>query len=348
MAGNTPQRKKEHLDIVIKENPNFIEKSPGFNEVELVYKTLPEIDLSEVNTSMEFLGKKFSAPLMVSGMTGGTQEAKTINEDIAAACEEVGIGFGVGSQRAMISNPELTDTYSVRQVAPNILIAGNIGITQLKNYTVNQVQKMLEDIDADCLAIHTNAAQEAVQPDGSPEFKGAFSQIEKFTKELNLPVYVKEVGNGISKEAAAELEKTKIAALDVGGSGGTSWTAVEYLRTQAASNSYWDFGIPTSLSVLEAKTGFNRDIIATGGIRNGLDLVKVLVLGASLGGIAAPAIKAQQKGGKEETIKVLKQIIQDLRIGLFLLGAKNLTELKNSQFILLGKTKDWAETRNLI
>jgi len=343
----TTSRKLEHIKIVLEKNTTFKQKVTGFHEVELIYKTLPEMDLSEVDTTINFLGKKFNAPLIVSGMTGGVKEAESINRDIAAGCEEIGIGFGVGSQRAMIENPSLKSTYQVREVAPSILVAGNIGASQLKNYGVAKIQEMLDAIGADCLAIHTNAAQEAVQDHGTPQFKGVLDQIRKFNSELNVPVYVKEVGNGLSKESAFELSKTGIPALDVGGSGGTSWTGIEYIRAQNAESVYWDFGIPTSLSILEAKSAFNREIIATGGIRNGLEVVKALVLGASLAGIAAPIIRAQHREGQKGVVKTLEKLIHDIRIGMFLLGARNVDDLRNAHYVLLGKSREWALERNL-
>ncbi len=348
----TGERKGEHIRVCAERDVEFREKGTGledvsFRDVELVYQALPEADLCNVNTETEFMGKEFGVPLMVSAITGGTEEAKEINLEIAAVCEELGIGFGLGSQRAMLEDPEKYETYKVRGVAPTIFVAGNIGAVQLKEYSADRIAAALEDVGADALAIHLNAAQEAVQKEGTTDFSGCVKEIGKIASKMRKPVYVKEVGAGISMEVAKRLTRTKIKAIDVQGAGGTSWTAVEYERLGEEEQTFREFGIPTAASILEVKKGFKRKIVASGGIRNGLDCVKGIVLGADMCGIALPVLRAQQKSGKEEVKKYLARIVKEIKTGMFLVGAGNIKELKKKKYVLQGRTLEWARQRKL-
>ena len=335
---STEKRKEAHIDIALKGNVSF-RKEPAnwrnttqLEKIQLEYNCLPEISLEEVDCSTEFLGKKFSAPLMVSAITGGTRCAEKINKDIAEACQKLGIGMGLGSQRAMIEKPELKGTYFVRDVAPDIFLAGNIGASQLKDYSIGQLEKALEEVEADALAIHLNAAQEAIQPDGTPDFRGAFEKIGEVSKELKKPVYVKEVGHGIGWVVARKLAKTNIKAIDVQGAGGTSWVGIDSLRGNSEiGETFWNFGIPTAVSIHECRREFKGRIIASGGIRSGLDIVKSLVLGADLGGIALPVLKAQHERGAEGVEKYLGRIIMEIRIGMFLLNARTIGNLRKKK-----------------
>ncbi|MBI2597739.1 MAG: type 2 isopentenyl-diphosphate Delta-isomerase [Candidatus Diapherotrites archaeon] len=350
----TKKRKGEHLKIVLNKKVAFKEKTTGledvsFKEIELLYTAIPRVDKKKIDLRTAFFSKKFSAPLMVSGMTGGVAEAKKINKDIAKACEELGLGMGVGSQRAMIENPLLTETYFVRDVAPKIFIAGNIGAAQLEEYSCKQIQKAIDDIGADALAIHLNAAQEAVQKEGDTNFSNTYSLVKKTVKEIKKPVYVKEVGNGITFEVAKLLAKTGIKAIDVQGAGGTTWVGVESFRgNKDLGETFWDIGIPTTVSVMETRKAFNGPIIASGGIRTGLDVVKCIILGADLASMAYPVLKAQNKGGASGVKNFLEKIIEEARTAMFLVGAKNIKELKKKKFVLKGKTLEWAKQRKLV
>ncbi len=324
----TQKRKLEHIKICLSENVEFEEKTTLLEKVMLEYRCLPEIDLSDVCLETEFLGKEFKAPVMVSAITGGIEEAKKINKDIAKACEALGIGFGLGSQRAMLENPELSETYYVRDVAPNIFVAGNIGASQLKEYSIEQIEEALQAVQADALAVHLNAAQEAVQPEGTPSFRGAIKNIARIAKKLSKPVYVKEVGHGISYAVAKELAKTGIKAIDVQGAGGTSWVKIEALRGKKHGFTFAEIGIPTAISIVECRKAFKGPIIASGGIRNGLQAVKAFVLGADLVALALPVLKAWNEGGTKAVEELLHNFIEELRIGLFLIGAKNVKEAK--------------------
>jgi isopentenyl-diphosphate delta-isomerase len=293
----------------------------------------------------EFLGKKFSFPFIASAITGGAQVSKKINLDIARACQEAGVGMGLGSMRAMIQQPSLMDTYYVRDVAPDIFLAGNIGAAQLKQFTPKQVNEALSAIEADALAIHLNAAQEAVQPEGDADFSGLVAKVAEYAEEIKVPVYVKEVGHGISYDVALALKETKIKAIDIQGAGGTSWTAVDSLRHKNGFGLVFrEFGLPTAVTLIETKNalhGTQKKVIATGGIRNGLEAVKAIVLGADMIGNAMPILKAQQKDGVSGVIEYLANFKKEMEIASFLIGCKDMSELKLEKPLLLGKLKDW-------
>jgi len=336
--GKTRERKADHLKIALEEEVQFREKTTGlekvaFKGVELEYKALPEMDKKEIRLGTEFLGKKFKLPLMVEAITGGTEEAEKINKDIAKACQETGIGMGLGSQRAMVEDASLKHTYFVRDVAPDIFLAGNLGVTELGKYDAEDIGKMLNDVGADALAVHINAAQAALQPEEETDFKGRVEEIEKLAKALKKPVYVKEVGHGIGLETAKSLAKAGVKAIDVAGAGGTSWTAIDSKRgSKEIGETFWDFGIGTAESILQCRKAFKGKIIASGGIRTGLDCAKAIGLGADLCGLALPALKAQEKEGSSGVKKLIEKLGEELRIAMFLAGAKDLKGLKGKAY----------------
>ncbi|MEK6972958.1 MAG: type 2 isopentenyl-diphosphate Delta-isomerase [archaeon] len=332
------KRKAEHLNIAIKKKIEHTETA-GFEDVVLEYDALPELNLSEINLKTRFLGRNFEAPLMVSAITGGTKEAQRLNKLIALSCEHFGIGFGLGSQRAMLEHKNLKSTFYVRDVAPNIFLAANIGVAQLSEYAPEKIAEMVDKIEADALAIHLNALQEAVQPEGDKDFEKALENIQKICKQMKKPVYVKEVGHGISHKTALKLNKLPIKAIDVQGSGGTSWAAIEQFRGSKTANHYWNFGIPTIASILCCKKVSGKPIIASGGIRHGLDSVKSLVLGSDLTGIALPVLQAAAKGPKN-LHNYLDNFLEEMRIGFLLTGSKNLTELRKTKYAIVGRTKE--------
>jgi isopentenyl-diphosphate delta-isomerase len=347
MVNPTEKRKVEHLKLCATKDVAFREKTTLLECVELNYKTLPEISMADVNLSTNFLGKEFAFPAMASAITGGAQVSKKVNKDIALACQELGIGMGLGSIRAMLEQPSLIETYAVRDVAPDIFLAANIGAAQLKQYSVADVEDALGALEADALAIHLNAAQEAVQPEGDADFSGLIERIAHFAANISIPVYVKEVGHGISFEVAAALRDTKIRAIDVQGSGGTSWTAVDSLRHKKGFGKvFWDFGIPTAVSILDVRNamrGVDKKVVASGGIRNGLEAVKALVLGADLVATSMPVLKAQQKGGSKGVANFFFNLKREMEIASFLLGCKNIAELHKERFVMTGKLKEWIK-----
>jgi isopentenyl-diphosphate delta-isomerase len=346
MISQIEKRKKEHLELCAKKDVSFHEKTALFECVELNYKALPELSMKEIDLSTNFLGKNFSFPFLVSAITGGAQVSKKVNLEIATAAQELGIGMGLGSMRAMIQQPSLMETYYVRDVAPDIFIAGNIGAAQLKQFTPSQVNEALDAIGADALAIHVNAAQEAVQPEGDVDFTGLVAKIAEYSEKINVPVYVKEVGHGISFEVAKALKETKIKAIDVQGAGGTSWTAVDALRHKDGFGLVFrDFGLPTAASLIETKSalvGTEKKVIATGGIRSGLDAVKAIVLGADLCGNALPILKVQQKNGSNGVKEYLLNFKKEMEITSFLIGARDIKELHEEKALLFGKLKEWV------
>ncbi|MFH1409936.1 MAG: type 2 isopentenyl-diphosphate Delta-isomerase, partial [Nanoarchaeota archaeon] len=330
----TKKRKGEHIEIVLNKMVQFRTKTTGlesvqFEDVDLVYDALPDFDKGSVSLETSFLGKRFNAPLMVSGMTGGIPEAGKINTDIAQACKMLGLGMGVGSQRAMIESKGLTSTYDVRTVAPDIFLAGNIGIAQVKTLSPQKIKDSVDAIGADALAVHLNAAQEAVQPEGESDFSQAIDHLTALCDYLSIPVYVKEVGNGIISDVAMKLSDTGIKAIDVQGAGGTTWIGVESFRgNQELGEAFWDVGVPTAVSILECRKSFKGPIVASGGMRTGLHIVKALALGADLAAMAYPVLKAQEQGGSEGVKDYLQSVIDQIKVGMFLVGAKDLSELK--------------------
>ena len=341
----TVSRKREHIEVALKHDVQFKGKTTGLEEVELEYLALPELDFKEVETRTKFLGFEFSFPLIASSITGGHADVKKINEDIAKACSKQGIGMALGSIRAMLEDKKQADSYKIRKLIPKGFLAANLGITQLKDYSAQQLEKAIEELQADALFIHVNAAQEALQKDGSPSFKNCTKKLEEFCEQFSKPVIVKEVGNGISLSTAEQLSRARLSALDIAGAGGTSWTAIDSIRgNKEIGETFWNFGTPTAVSIIQARMVFEQlPIIASGGIRTGLDITKALVLGADLAGTAMPILHAQHKGGAQSISKLFEKMRQEFRIGMFLTGAKKPEELKGKKYYLFGKTLDWVE-----
>src|SRR3989338_1875186 len=307
-------RKSDHIEIAVRKATEFRHKTTGFDEIELEYQCLPELNKKGISTATSIWGKKISAPLMVSGMTGGTKKAEKINKDIAFACQKLNLSMGLGSMRAMIKHPELSYTYQVRDIAPDIFLAGNIGAAQLLEYSPNRIFTAMKKVGANAIAVHMNAAQEAVQPEGDTNFKGAIKAISNLSKKSKIPVYVKEVGHGVSGTIAKKLSVTGIKAIDVQGAGGTSWVGIEaYRGNKELGELFWDFGIPTAASIIQCRKNFKGLVFASGGIRSGLDIVKGMALGAHLFLISYPLIRAQAKGGAKGVESYLKKTIEEIR-----------------------------------
>ncbi|MCS4541861.1 MAG: type 2 isopentenyl-diphosphate Delta-isomerase [Euryarchaeota archaeon] len=355
----TSKRKFEHIEICLKHNVKMREKSTGFEDVEFIHRSLPEINKHEIETSIDFLGHTLNAPIIIAGMTGGHPVAKKINAELAKAAQDLSIGMGIGSQRAAIENPSLAYTYEIaRKVAPDIFLIANLGAPQLvKGYSIDEAKKAVKMIDADALAIHLNPLQEALQSEGEIEARGYLKNIQRIAKELDVPVIAKETGAGISGEDALLLKKAGVAAIDIGGAGGTSWSGVESIRAknrgdklgEELGKTYWDWGIPTAVSTVEVAeaVGNYLKIIATGGIRSGLDVAKALALGADAAGVALPFLSPAYKEGARAVILKLKQMIEELRVAMFLVGARNISELKQSNVVVVGKTADWLKARGI-
>lgn len=347
-------RKNDHIRTCLERDVEAKRISTGFEDVYLIHKALMEINLSDVKTETVFLEHKFSAPIIVEAMTGGTERALEINAAIAEAVEELGLGMGVGSQRAAVEKPSLERTYRiVRDKAPNAFITANIGGAQLATgYSVKEVNSIIEMIKADALVIHLNSLQEVIQPEGEAFYAGILGRISELTSKLSVPVIVKETGCGISCEVARMLERAGVSCIDVAGAGGTSWAAVEYYRAveqedprgQDLGLMLWDWGIPTVVSLVEVVHSVKVPVIASGGVRSGLDVAKSIALGASMAGIARPILAAASKGC-EETKRVLKSLMDQLRCVMFLVGAKSVEDLRRVPLVIVGRTAEWLRAR---
>lgn len=340
----TQQRKRDHLDICMKKDVEV--GNTGFDEVTLIHSSLPEMDFEEINTEIEFFGKKLRIPLMIAAVTGGVAEAKKINRDLAAVAERKGIGFGLGSQRTMIEKPEVKDTYHVRDVAPNILLLGNIGIAQLKKYGAEEIDAAMDTVGVDAVCVHTNPAQEIFQSEGDTDFRGCLEALGKLCKQSRYPIIAKEVGNGVSKEIAFKFREMGVKAIDVGGHGGTNWIVVDGIRAGRDVSLFKHWGIPTAASILEARAS-RVPIIATGGVRNGLDIAKSIALGASCCGIALPFLRTLGKGGREGVEKYIDVLENELRMTMFLTGCKSIKELRNTEYVIVGSLRQWMHQRGL-
>lgn len=331
------ERKQDHLDIVLRQDVNARGIRTGFERFFFEHVALPELLLPEIDLSCQFLGKRLQAPLLISSMTGGTDTARELNLYLAAAAQELGIAMGVGSQRAALEHPELAQTYQVRPVAPDILLLANLGAVQLNyGYGLEQARRAVEMIEADALILHLNPLQEAVQPEGDPDWRNLYRRIEQLVNQLPVPVLVKEVGNGLSAQVARRLAECGVAALDVAGAGGTSWSEVEAHRQtdplqKRIAHSFRDWGIPTALALLEIRRFLpNLPLVASGGIRTGIDAAKAIRLGADVVGMAAPALHAVSRGRAQAVEDSFRAVIEELRIAAFCTGSANLAQLRQA------------------
>lgn len=325
----TKDRKNDHIRICLEKDVSY-SKETGFGKLEFRHNALPEIDFGDIDCSCDFLGKKMDFPLMVAAITGGTKKSFGINKNIAMACESLGLGMGLGSQRAMIEDPGTSYSYQIRHLAPNIPLLGNIGAVQLKEYDVDMIIDAVKQVGADGIAVHLNSAQEIAQDEGSYNWSGVLDEIKKLAKKAKFPVVAKEVGCGISGEAAKQLVSAGVKAIDVSGAGGTSWIRVDSYRSKRYVDNFMEWGIPTAVALREVAGKVRVPVIASGGIRSGLDVAKAIAMGSSISGLALPVLRPATKGWKEVS-KYLERIIFELKVTMFLLGAENLKELGNRE-----------------
>jgi isopentenyl-diphosphate delta-isomerase len=356
LAEETEKRKADHIHICLTGKAQARNATAGFENVHFVHKALPEIDKQKIDLSNNVFGHSFSAPLIVGAMTGGTTEATKINAHIAEAVENLGLGMGVGSQRAAVEDSKLEATFAItRKKAPTAFLIANLGGVQLINgYGLKEVMRIVQMIDADAVAIHLNALQEAIQPEGQTNFEGVIAAIGDIAREFDRPVIVKETGCGIAGEDARKLEAIGIAGLDVGGVGGTSFAAVECIRAKSQENEiqsvlgdvFWDWGIPSAASLVEVTKNVQIPVIASGGIRNGVHVAKSLALNASLASVSQPVLQAAVKGVKE-TQGLLELVLEELKTVMFLVGADKVTRLPKTNVVIDGKTNEWLRARGL-
>ncbi|RDE16049.1 MAG: type 2 isopentenyl-diphosphate Delta-isomerase [Candidatus Thorarchaeota archaeon] len=336
----TRRRKIEHIEICLAEDVQC-RRSTMFEDIDLVHNALPEIDKSKIDLTSNFFGLRASAPLVIAGMTGGHPKALSINERLATAAEELGLPIGVGSQRAALEDPSLVDTYKVvRENAPSVPLIANIGATHV-DLAVDAVSM----IEADILAVHLNPLQEAVQPEGECNSEGVLENIAAIVDSVDVPVIVKETGAGISSDVASSLEEIGVDGVDVGGVGGTSWAAVEYFRALKDDDDvkaqlglqFWDWGIPTALSIIMVLDSTELDVIATGGVRTGLDIAKALSLGAIAAGVAHPLLRPATFGSSLDVVVELERMLEGLRVAMYLTGCSSVTDFSSRQLIIKGR-----------
>jgi isopentenyl-diphosphate delta-isomerase len=326
----TERRKEEHIHINLEQNVQFPRVTTGLENYAFMHQALPELDVADVDTQTTFFGKRLTTPLFISSMTGGTKLAAQINLRLAEAAQERGLAMGLGSQRAALEDPLLAETYRVRQVAPDILLFANLGAVQLNyGYGVDHCRRAVDMVEADALILHFNALQEAVQPEGNGNFAGLLDKVAEVCAEVGVPVIAKEVGWGISEKTAKMLANAGVSAIDVAGSGGTSWSEVEYHRAPDAfhahvARSFADWGIATADTIRYACQGApHLPVLASGGLRDGIDVAKCIALGAKLAGMAGPFLKAAADS-TEAVLELEREITTQLRIAMFCTGAPNL------------------------
>ena len=336
MTSDIERRKRAHIDTVLREDVGAKGVTTGFEQLYFEHVALPEIDLDTVDMRCKVFGKSLAAPLLISSMTGGTDVARNINRHLAEAAQEIGIAMGVGSQRAAIVDPVFADTFRVRSVAPDILLFANLGAVQFNyGFTAEEARKAVEMIGADALFLHLNPLQEAVQSEGDRNWAGVLSKIGDLANRLEVPIVVKEVGNGISGSLARRLMDAGVAGIDVAGAGGTSWSEVEAHRQddetmRRVAHSFAGWGIPTAWALSDVRAALpDTPLIASGGVRTGIDAAKAIRLGADLVGMAAPAL-----GSATETAKAVETrmsaVVEELRIAMFCTGCRDLGALRQA------------------
>ena len=341
-------RKEEHIRIA--EQKEVTSSHNYWDDITLVHRAIPEIDFDEIKTSVVFLNKKLNYPMIISSMTGGTELAKKINRNLAAAAEKFGIGMGLGSMRAAVEKKELEDTFSVINDYKVPMKIANIGAPQLLKqgkpaFTNKQIDEVFNLIEADFLAIHFNFLQEMVQPEGDRNAKGILKRLSEVA--ASYPVIAKETGNGFSHKDALNLIESGVKAIDVGGLVGTSFAAIEYYRAEKVNDkekmrsglTFWDWGIPSPASIIECRG--KVPVIGSGGLRNGLDLAKALSLGAEIGGFARSFLSGADKG-IEELESNISMTIRELKVAMLLTGSKKPSELRKARSMITGKLKDWV------
>lgn len=329
------QKKNDHLDLVLRRLKEQGIFNYDLNEYRFEHNALPEIDFNEVDTSVKFLGKSLKLPLIISSITGGTEKARKINKALAELASDFEIGFSVGSQRVALEDKSVIDTFKVRDFAPHVLLFANLGAVQLNyGYDVTECQKVVDMIEADALFLHLNPIQEVFQSSGNTNFSGLLKKIEKVCKKIDVPVFVKEVGYGISASVAKKLYETGVKGVDIAGRGNYSWAEVETQRSndvvlKIAAQNFCNWGNPTPESIRSIAEEVPSDfkIIASGGVLNGIDVAKSIALGASLCAAATPFL-LKVAVSRSECENYMESMILELKTAMFGTGSKTISELK--------------------
>jgi isopentenyl-diphosphate delta-isomerase len=347
-AGNPiSQRKIEHLRIVL-EKDVLSSQDSLLGDIHLLHQALPELNIEEIDLSCRFFDKPLKAPFMIASMTGGADTARKLNRGLAEVAANQGIAFGVGSQRIMLRHPEMTEDFAVRKWIGDGVLLGNIGAVQLEEYSPNVISDMVKAIEADGLCIHLNIGQEMMQQEGHRHFKGLTDNIRRLVDKLEGRVLVKETGAGLSPQALYKLADCGVKYIDVAGAGGTSWTKVEMYRApetilRQTAATFADWGIPTGFSLVAASRilGNSACIMASGGIRNGLDIARSIAVGADMAAFARPALLAFMEKGSEGAITLIETMKNELKTAMLLTGAQKLSNLRQIPRVYTGELRQW-------
>ncbi len=337
------KRKSDHIRICLDEEIEYKAKTTLLEEVHFFHDSLPELSMNEIDLSTTFCGHHLAAPVLISGMTGGSKDAKPINKALAKVAQDFGFAFGVGSQRAILKDPKLAHTYKVRDVAPDVFLLGNIGAVQAAEISTDELEELVDVIDANAMCIHLNPGQELIQPHGDRDFRGCVGAIARLVEELSVPVIVKETGCGLSPETLDRIRRTGAKHVEISGAGGTTWIGVEAKRAQGVQkqigNLLWDWGVPTAPSIQYAK---KRDlsVIGSGGIRNAKDMAAAIYLGADLCGMARPWLVAQSEG---KEVELAEEILEGLRTIFCLTGSTNIEELRLKRCMFGRNLRVWLD-----
>lgn len=343
VSDKTSLRKKEHLELCLTDKVSFKTKTTGFENYEFKHYAITEVEIDKIKFDCKFFRSEIKYPFLISCMTGGTGKADNINSQLAVVAEELNIPIGVGSQRQALENERYVNSFKmVRKNAPNVPVLSNIGAAQVVQFKgIEPVQKIVDMIEADVLVIHINPLQELLQKEGEINFRGLLKSIGTICSKIHVPLIVKEVGAGISSEAAKKLLDVGVKGIDVAGAGGTSWAGVEILRNKENSKNYfWDWGLPTSYCVKEVsklKKKYKFLLIGSGGINNGLDAAKALALGSDLVASARIILQALNKGGVDGTVVYIKNLFDEIRRIMFLTGSVSLKELRKNKLFRKGE-----------
>ena len=329
-ASPLARRKLHHLRACLEGPVEYVTRTAGFERIDLPYRALPELDLDEVDTSVVFLGRRLRAPLLIGAMTGGADKARAINRNLAEAAQRLGVGLMLGSQRVMLEEPAARVSFEVRDVAPDALLVGNLGAAQLlRGYGVAEARRAIDEVGADALAFHVNPLQEALQPGGDVRWRGVTARLAEVVPELGAPVLLKEVGHGITGAVARSVARVGFAAVDVAGAGGTSWARVEALLRdgEVRRPDLVEWGLPTVDALLEVREALpGTPLVASGGVRSGLDVAKSLALGARVAAIARPLL-APALESSEAVEAALRGVLEELRLVMQLVGARDVAAL---------------------
>lgn len=339
-------RKQSHLDLCEREQVEYTGKTTLFEDVDLIHDAVPELALEDIDLGVDLFGKRLRAPLLITGMTGGTEDAFAVNRDLAIVAERSGIAFGLGSQRVMQRDPSTAWTFAVREFAPTTVLLANIGLMQAAEQPTPELRRLVDAVGADALCAHLNPAQELVQPEGDRSFRGGYDTLRRLAAELGVPVIAKETGCGLSRAVGERLVACGVRHADVSGAGGTSWVRVEALRGTAQSRAlgevFRDWGIPTAASLAMLR-GSGLELIASGGMRDGLEMAKAIALGARVCGVALPVFRAYREGGIDAALDFVQSLVAGLRTAMLLTGSRNLAELARQRVVLGARIGAWLE-----